>query len=174
MPHRPGFPSETKLAAETAPAPIRRLADLLNGWTDDDTPESSAEEGRIHAANRRTTKEHRRTVPTGFAEGSETWQACRALGCPIVAHEEPPRGGTADLFEAPIRRWTIDEDLWLDMFPRVFDDAPPPPDLPDPAVLEPGSVLAWDREHVLVICPRGICLFERSRWNDGWRHCPGC
>ena len=34
--------------------------------------------------------------------------------------------------------------------------------------------VAYDGNHVIVGCPRGMCIIERSDYEKGRRHCAGC
>lgn len=141
------------------------LQGLMTGSLSGETAESERE----REMEARKPKGARRPVPDGFVENSEAWQAARLIGWPLEI--KPTGEGQAEMFETLTPRFAIDTE-WEHELPIALGG-----DEPDDAyrdLEEAGTCIGWDEERVLFWCPRGVCSIERDRWQEGWRHCPGC
>ena len=158
---------------------LLQLYNLMSGGLDSETPASAAERERVEKANEGKRPSGRIKIPPGFVEGSEAWNVARHFDWPLLEMlptvDPEPQG---DMFaDAPplARRFVLDNDFMDTGFPiRVGGEPPDGAVDSEELCMECSAPFAWDAEHVLTACPRGWCLIERSRWQEGWRHCPGC
>ena len=155
---------------------LARAVALMNGAEDDQSPESNAEDAIIAAHNKGAKRLDRRTIPRGFAVGSDAWKAARDLGFPLKKNlERSPERGAFDLFSTPVTRYEIDtERMWADnMVPWAADSSPRPDGFTDDGIAH-GDGWGWSANEVAVICPRALCLIPRTSWEAGYRQCAMC
>ena len=156
------------------------LAQLLNGWLDDETDASREEAVQLNMENAGKTDRDRRRVPPGFARDSVAWQVAVEFDLPLVEVSEslPTKAPEPDLFApAPVviaPRYQI-SDVWFGTSHSYggepVEDAVDSDELAD----ESSYALAWDAKAVVFACPRAqACTISRERWLDGWRMCGGC
>ena len=141
-----------------------------------ETTASAAEQARIVEHNKSAAKRHRKEPLPGFAEGSVRHLEAIAARVPLIHLGTETE--QQDLFasdETP-GRFEINEDsLWLKA-PYGYGGAPPEDTGSGPLgeIDEWETAVGWDENTVMIVCPRGACIISRTRWNEGWRCCPGC
>ena len=159
------------------PTPLVEFIWLLRGAAEPDTPQSLSEADAVDRHNATAAPRDRRSIPAGFARDSEAWQLAERFHVPLIeCTEEPPGAAGFDLFTRPVIRYVIDHgNLARTMLPWPADASDLPPDV-DPAdpELDVGDCVAWSRDQVAFFCPRGVCVIERTAWDDGYRQCAGC
>ena len=160
---------------------LMNLMNLMNGAADTETPASAAERTREAEANKTRPPSERRDIPWDlFAEGSEAHATATLLALPLWGFDLNQRGEepvALDLFaeqpEPLLLRFRLDEEGLNERFPVALG-GPVPDDAYQANDDEFGGALAWDDDHVLFMCPRGVCGLNRQQWAEGRRYCAGC
>ena len=140
-----------------------------------ETPQSAAKQKEIDEHNRKCAKRQRRERLPGFAEGSERHRRAVLAGVPLVEYEVPK--GQDDLFAAPAgpKRLDVEECAIYTIAPYAYGGPPPEGSEEEiDEIIDWHTPIAWDAQRVMIMCPRGLCLLKRKRWEEGWRSCRGC
>lgn len=169
--------SPSGLINPSQPTPLVEFIWLLRGAAEPDTAVSRKEVLAIDRYNATARPRDRRSIPAGFARDSEAWQLSQRFHVPLIeCTEQSPDDAGFDLFTRPAVRYVIDHDhLARNILPWPADTSDAPPDVdPEDPELDIGDCLAWSRDQVAFYCPRGVCVIERTAWNDGYRRCAGC
>ena len=152
---------------------LNKLQAFLEGSVNYETSESAAQFNQVQEENKLKKPSERRIPASGFVQGSQAYEYAEALGLSIELQQHKEPDGTADLFHEPlIPRYFLAHDFY-ELFPMRFGGAAPD-DAYTPESDHYEGAIAWDENHVLFPCPRGVCMIGRTDWQKGCRQCRGC